>query len=70
MVEITADLVLKAYAAGIFPMSEARDDPRVFWVDPEHRGIIPLNEFHLSLYQNNQSHGLIVGKGISIPVSR
>jgi leucyl/phenylalanyl-tRNA--protein transferase len=48
MVEVTADLVLKAYAAGIFPMSEARDDPRVFWVDPEHRGIIPLDEFHIS----------------------
>jgi len=47
MVEITPDLVLKAYAAGIFPMAESRDDPEVFWVDPEWRGILPLDRFHL-----------------------
>jgi leucyl/phenylalanyl-tRNA---protein transferase len=47
MVEITPELVLKAYAAGIFPMAESRDDPEMFWVDPEWRGILPLESFHL-----------------------
>lgn len=45
---LTPDLLLRAYAAGVFPMSEGRDDPRVFWVDPIHRGILPLDGFHLS----------------------
>lgn len=45
---LTPELLLRAYAAGVFPMSEAQDDPRVFWVDPEHRGILPLDGFHLS----------------------
>lgn len=44
---ITPELVLKAYAAGFFPMSESRDDPEIFWVDPERRGIIPLDAFHV-----------------------
>ncbi|MDP6709495.1 MAG: leucyl/phenylalanyl-tRNA--protein transferase [Alphaproteobacteria bacterium] len=47
MVEITPELVLKAYAAGIFPMAEDRRDERLFWVDPDHRGVIPLDRFHL-----------------------
>lgn len=42
------ELVLQAYAAGIFPMAEHRDDPEVFWVDPRRRGIIPLDGFHIS----------------------
>ncbi len=45
---LTPELLLRAYAAGVFPMSEAQDDPRVFWVDPEQRGILPLDGFHLS----------------------
>ncbi len=45
---LTPDLLLRAYAAGVFPMSEGRDDPKVFWVDPNHRGILPLDGFHLS----------------------
>ncbi|MBO6604213.1 MULTISPECIES: leucyl/phenylalanyl-tRNA--protein transferase [Paracoccaceae] len=45
---LTADLLLRAYAAGIFPMSESRNDPDLFWVDPQRRGIIPLNGFHIS----------------------
>ncbi|MEM9755879.1 MAG: leucyl/phenylalanyl-tRNA--protein transferase [Pseudomonadota bacterium] len=40
--------MLRAYATGIFPMSEARDASELFWVDPTERGIIPLNGFHLS----------------------
>jgi leucyl/phenylalanyl-tRNA---protein transferase len=47
MVALTPDLLLRAYAAGIFPMAEAADDPEVFWVDPEQRGILPLESFHL-----------------------
>jgi leucyl/phenylalanyl-tRNA--protein transferase len=46
--ELTPDLLLRAYAAGVFPMAESRDDPEVFWVDPQHRGIIPLDGFHIS----------------------
>ncbi|MEL0106020.1 MAG: leucyl/phenylalanyl-tRNA--protein transferase [Rhodospirillaceae bacterium] len=45
---LTPELVLRAYTAGIFPMSESRDDSNIFWVDPKLRGIIPLNAFHVS----------------------
>lgn len=45
---ITPELLLNAYAAGVFPMSEGRDDPDLFWVDPKLRGIIPLDGFHIS----------------------
>jgi leucyl/phenylalanyl-tRNA---protein transferase len=48
MTALTPDLLLRAYAAGIFPMAEDADDPRVFWVDPEQRGVLPLDEFHVS----------------------
>ncbi|MBL6852700.1 MAG: leucyl/phenylalanyl-tRNA--protein transferase [Alphaproteobacteria bacterium] len=44
---ITPELLLAAYAEGIFPMAERRDDPTLFWVSPEIRGIIPLNGFHV-----------------------
>ncbi len=33
---------------GVFPMAEHKDDPEIFWVDPKHRGILPLNRFHIS----------------------
>ncbi|MFA8444257.1 leucyl/phenylalanyl-tRNA--protein transferase [Yoonia sp.] len=45
---LTADLLLQAYQVGVFPMSEGRDDPEVFWVDPRMRGIMPLDAFHIS----------------------
>jgi leucyl/phenylalanyl-tRNA--protein transferase len=44
---IDADLLLKAYAVGVFPMAMSRDDPELHWFDPERRGIIPLNTFHV-----------------------
>lgn len=44
---IPVDLLLKAYASGVFPMAESADDPEVFWVRPEQRGIIPLDAFHV-----------------------
>jgi leucyl/phenylalanyl-tRNA--protein transferase len=45
--EITPQVLLKAYACGIFPMAESADDPGLFWVEPEKRGIIPLDAFHI-----------------------
>lgn len=44
---ITPEIMLRAYAAGIFPMAESADDPGLFWVEPEERGVIPLGGFHL-----------------------
>ena len=44
---LSPEVLLRAYAAGIFPMSEGADDPEVFWVDPHMRGIIPLERFHV-----------------------
>jgi leucyl/phenylalanyl-tRNA--protein transferase len=44
---LTPEILLQAYAAGIFPMAEAADDPELFWVDPTRRGIIPLDAFHV-----------------------
>ena len=46
--DLTPRMLLSAYANGIFPMSDARDDPEVFWVDPAERGIIPLDGFRIS----------------------
>ncbi|MEO0859566.1 MAG: leucyl/phenylalanyl-tRNA--protein transferase [Pseudomonadota bacterium] len=46
--EITAETLLMAYASGVFPMAETRDDEDVFWVDPKLRGVLPLDRFHLS----------------------
>ncbi|MEO9457438.1 MAG: leucyl/phenylalanyl-tRNA--protein transferase [Lentilitoribacter sp.] len=43
---LTPQILLKAYSCGLFPMSESADDPELFWVDPEVRGIIPLDNFH------------------------
>lgn len=37
-----------AYASGVFPMAESRDDPDIFWVDPDRRGVLPLDGFRLS----------------------
>ena len=48
MTEITTDLILKAYTAGLFPMAENREDPDIFWVEPKMRGILPLDDFHAS----------------------
>lgn len=45
---LTPELMLRAYAAGIFPMSEGAQDPSVFWVDPQRRGVMPLGGFHTS----------------------
>src|SRR5256886_331108 len=46
-IEITPEVLLKAYACGIFPMAESAEDPALYWIEPEQRGIIPLDRFHV-----------------------
>ena len=48
MSTITPQILLRAYAAGIFPMAETAEDPALYWVEPEERGIIPLDRLHIS----------------------
>jgi len=45
--KLTPEILLRAYAEGLFPMAERRGDPTLYWVSPEKRGIIPLNAFHV-----------------------
>lgn len=47
MLRLNPEILMRAYAAGIFPMAQSRDDPELFWIDPEWRGIIPLDKFHV-----------------------
>jgi leucyl/phenylalanyl-tRNA--protein transferase len=47
VIEITPEVLLKAYACGIFPMAESAEDPALYWIEPELRGIIPLERFHV-----------------------
>jgi leucyl/phenylalanyl-tRNA--protein transferase len=46
-VEITPEILLRAYAAGIFPMAEDAEDPSLFWVEPRARGIVPIDGVHI-----------------------
>ena len=47
-IEITPDILLRAYSIGLFPMAESADDPNLFWVDPEERGVFPLDDLIVS----------------------
>jgi leucyl/phenylalanyl-tRNA--protein transferase len=47
VLEITPQLLLQAYRIGVFPMGERRDDPRLYWLDPRMRAVLPLDGFHL-----------------------
>jgi len=47
VIEITPQVLLKAYACGIFPMAESADDPALYWIEPQHRGILPLDAIHI-----------------------
>ncbi len=47
VLEITPELMLRAYRHGLFPMAETRRGSRLFWLDPERRGVLPLDRFHL-----------------------
>jgi leucyl/phenylalanyl-tRNA--protein transferase len=46
-IDITPELLLRAYSMGLFPMAESADDPDLFWVEPEVRGVIPLDGFRV-----------------------
>lgn len=46
-IEITPQVLLKAYACGIFPMAESADDPALYWIEPQSRGILPLGDVHV-----------------------
>ena len=46
--KLKPELLLRAYAVGIFPMAESRLDPEIHWIDPDLRGVLPLNDFHVS----------------------
>ena len=48
MVKLTPDLLLRAYGAGMFPMAERAQDPSLYWVDPDRRGVIPLDGLHIA----------------------
>ncbi len=45
---LTPEILLRAYAMGIFPMAESHTDPTIHWIDPRKRGIFPLDKFHIS----------------------
>jgi leucyl/phenylalanyl-tRNA--protein transferase len=47
MIEITPQVLLKAYACGIFPMAESAEDNALYWIEPERRGILPLDRLHV-----------------------
>ena len=47
LIDITPEVLLKAYACGIFPMAESAEDPALYWIEPERRGIIPMERFHV-----------------------
>ncbi len=47
MLEITPQVLLKAYSCGIFPMAESADDPALYWIEPQHRGVLPLDTAHV-----------------------
>jgi leucyl/phenylalanyl-tRNA---protein transferase len=47
VIRLTPEILLQAYAAGVFPMAESAGDPELFWVDPRRRGILPLDAFHV-----------------------
>jgi leucyl/phenylalanyl-tRNA---protein transferase len=47
MIEITPQVLLKAYSCGIFPMAESADDPALYWIEPQHRGVLPLDAMHV-----------------------
>lgn len=46
-IEITPQVLLKAYSCGIFPMAESADDPALYWIEPQARGILPLEAVHI-----------------------
>ena len=66
---LNPQLLVRAYATGIFPMSESRHDPSIFWVDPQVRGVLPLDTFHVtrSLKKTIRKRHFSVGFNIDFP---
>ena len=61
--QLTPEILLRTYAAGIFPMAESAEDPTLFWVDPETRGILPLDKFRVSgAWPRTWGRGLVGGR--------
>ena len=63
---ITPELVLRAYRSGYFPMAETRESADLFWVDPEQRGVMPLDRFHLP----RRLLRTVLGGGFEVSVDR
>lgn len=72
--KLTPELLLRAYAHGIFPMAETRDSPEVFWVDPQMRGLLPLDGFHISRSLRRQirreTYGITINRDFDKVVER
>jgi leucyl/phenylalanyl-tRNA--protein transferase len=64
--QITPELMLRAYRAGLFPMAETRRGDRLYWLDPELRGILPLDGFHLP----RRLLRTVLGDGYTVTVDR
>ena len=60
--ELTPALLIKAYSVGLFPMAESAEDPSLFWVDPEQRGIMPLDGFHVPRSLRAEEISAIIGR--------
>jgi leucyl/phenylalanyl-tRNA--protein transferase len=60
--DLTPELIVRAYQAGIFPMAEDASSPDLFWVSPQQRGIIPLHRFHISksLHKRLRNHNFSI----------
>jgi leucyl/phenylalanyl-tRNA--protein transferase len=69
IMEVTPELVLRAYRAGLFPMAETRRGSRLYWLDPERRGVLPLDQFHLSrrLFRTVRAGGFSVTSDRDFP---
>ena len=63
---LTPEILLQAYAMGVFPMAESRDDPVIRWIDPQRRGVFPLDSFHIS--RSLRRH--ILRAGVTVTVNR
>jgi leucyl/phenylalanyl-tRNA---protein transferase len=83
VIEITPQVLLKAYTCGIFPMAESADDPALYWIEPQQRGVLMLDEVHVprrlaksirqGVYEvriDNDFDGVITGCAASRPGRR
>ena len=83
MIEITPEVLLKAYSCGIFPMAESAEDPALYWIEPQHRGVLALERLHIparlqrtvrqdafEIRVDSDFEGVIAGCGASRPGRR